>query len=123
MAPAAVLSPVAPPTVVGPTTRRATRPTKKLPQFLIDEARAIDQEQFDPNKHLNYEPPSRIYTMKEIGLEGQGISPNAVSSPFKLFTEDAIKQMRAEIFSEPVLEECQYTSTFVQNTIRGMGSA
>lgn len=59
--------------------------------------------------------------MKEIGLEGHGISPNAVSEPFFIFTEEAIKQIRAEVFSEPVLESCQYSSTFVKNMVRGMG--
>ncbi|KAE8152791.1 hypothetical protein BDV25DRAFT_170023 [Aspergillus avenaceus] len=111
------------PAVVGPATRRATRPTSKLPQSLIDSAQISAKEPFNASKHLNYQPPSKIYTMKEIGLEGQGISANAVTAPFQLFTEEAIKQMRAEIFSKPVLEECQYMSDFVKNTIRGMGPA
>ncbi|KAB8230847.1 uncharacterized protein BDW43DRAFT_321071 [Aspergillus alliaceus] len=71
-----VTSTTAPPTVVGPSTFRATRPTNKLPQYFIDES----------------------YTMKDIGLEGQGISPTAVTTPFQLFTEEAIGRMRAEIF-------------------------
>ncbi|RAK81574.1 uncharacterized protein BO72DRAFT_368766 [Aspergillus fijiensis CBS 313.89] len=119
----AVMTPMAPPMVVGPTTRRATRPTNKLPQSLIDGAQLADKQSFDPKTHLNYQPPSRIYTMREIGLEGQGISPNAVTAPFQLFTEEAIRQMRAEIFSQSVLDDCQYTSDFVKNTIRGMGPA
>lgn len=61
--------------------------------------------------------------MKEIGLEGQGISPHAATEPFPLFTEEAIQQMRAEIFSEQVLAECQYSSTFNKNMVRGMGPA
>ncbi|KAF7585261.1 hypothetical protein BBP40_011501 [Aspergillus hancockii] len=113
----------APPLVVGPMTLRATRPTNQLPQSLIDGAQIADKESFNPKKHLNFQPPSKIYTMKEIGLEGQGISPNAVTAPFQLFTEEAIRQMRAEIFSKPVLDDCQYMSTFVKNTIRGMGPA
>ncbi|CAG8060834.1 unnamed protein product [Penicillium salamii] len=72
---------------------------------------------------MSYQPPSKIYTMREIGLEGQGISPNAVTAPFQLFTEEAIKQMRAEIFSQDVMDNCQYMSAFVKSTIRGMGSA
>ncbi|OJJ98335.1 hypothetical protein ASPACDRAFT_44840 [Aspergillus aculeatus ATCC 16872] len=119
----AVMTPTAPPMVVGPTTRRATRPTNKLPQSLIDGAQLADKQSFDPKTHLNYQPPSKIYTMREIGLEGQGISPNAVTAPFQLFTEEAIRRMRAEIFSQSVLDNCQYTSDFVKNTIRGMGPA
>lgn len=120
-----VLAPAAPPMVfdhVGSETKKATRPTNKLPQFLIDDAKVAEKESFNASKHLSYRPPSKIFTMKEIGLEGHGISPNAVTAPFQLFTEDAIKQMRAEIFSQPVLDNCQYTSDFVKNTIRGMGS-
>lgn len=103
-----VLTPTGPPTVVGPTTKRATRPTNKLPQFLMDEARKPQKVAFDPKTHLDIAYPGKIYTMKEIGLEGQGISPVAASAPFSLFTQDAVQQMRAEIFSEPVLESCQY---------------
>lgn len=125
MAPAAIVSSITPtptpPVVVGPATKKATRPTDKLPQSLIDGARLTEKESFDPEKHLSFQPPEKIYTMKEIGLEGHGISPNAVSEPFPLFTEEAIKQMRAEIFSEAVLENCQYTSTFIRNMVRGMG--
>ncbi|KAJ6157259.1 hypothetical protein N7497_006144 [Penicillium chrysogenum] len=47
--------------------------------------------------------------------------PVAASDPFPLFTPEAIRQMRAEIFSDPVLTNCQYASTFAKNMIRGMG--
>lgn len=123
MAPSAITPPSTAPTVVGPTTKRATRPTNKLPQYLIDEVADVKKERFDAKKHVNYQHPCKIYTMEEIGLGGQGISPNACSAPFQLFTEEAMMQMRAEIFSKPVLDECQYTSDFVKNTIRGMGPA
>ncbi|KAL1863772.1 hypothetical protein Plec18170_000611 [Paecilomyces lecythidis] len=105
----------------GAVTQKVTRPTIKLPQSLIDEARAVEKESFNPSKHVVFQHPKRIYSMEEIGLEGHGISPNAVSEPFQLFSQDAVKQMRAEIFSEPVLDSCQYTSVFVKHTIRGMG--
>ncbi|PWY87287.1 hypothetical protein BO94DRAFT_517154 [Aspergillus sclerotioniger CBS 115572] len=121
MAPIATIPSTAPPTVVGPATKKATRPTNKLPQSLIDGAWVLEKETFDPQKHLGFQPPSKIHTMEEIGFEGRGISPNAVSEPFPLFTEAAIKQMRAEIFSEPVLEKCQYSSDFNKNMVRGMG--
>lgn len=111
----------APPTVVGPTTKKATRPTIVLPQFLIDRARVIEKEDFDPNKHLVFQPPKGITTMKEIGLEGHGISPIAASEPFPLFSQEAIRQIRGEIFSEPVLRDCQYSSSFAKNMVRGMG--
>ncbi|CAG7919373.1 unnamed protein product [Penicillium olsonii] len=119
------MSPRAAPKVhhTGLTAQRATRPTEPIPQFLIDGAKVETKQTFDAARHMSYQPPSKIYTMKEIGLEGQGISANAVTAPFQLFTEEAIKQMRAEIFSKDVLENCQYMSAFVKSTIRGMGSA
>ncbi|KAG9252530.1 uncharacterized protein F5Z01DRAFT_232693 [Emericellopsis atlantica] len=115
------LPPLAPPTVVGPKVRCPTRPTHSLPQYLIDEARIPERVAFDPKKHLNYVEPDKIYSMREIGLEGQGISNTAASTPFSLFTPEAIAQMRAEIFSQPVLESCQYSSDFAKNMIRGFG--
>ena len=109
------------PFVYGPKVKRATRPTNKIPQHLIDEAAATKREPFNASKHLNYSPPNKIYTMEEIGLKGRGIAPNAVCEPFPLFTEEAILQMRAEIFSQEVLDNCQYSSDFIKNMIRGMG--
>ncbi|CAM1511850.1 Fc.00g093630.m01.CDS01 [Cosmosporella sp. VM-42] len=121
--PSAIMATSTPPVVVGPSTKKATRPTNKLPQSLIEESQEVERENFDASKHLEFQPPARIYSMKEIGLEGHGVSPNAVSEPFSLFTEEAIKQMRVEIFSEEVLENCQYSSTFNKNMVRGMTTA
>jgi hypothetical protein len=90
---------------------------------LIENARIPDGEKvpFTPSVHLAYEPPSKIYKMADFGLEGAGISPNAISEPFPLFTPEAIRQMRGEIFSEGVLEHCRFSSSFCANMIRGMG--
>ncbi|KAM0327634.1 hypothetical protein ACHAQA_005927 [Verticillium albo-atrum] len=112
-----------PPKVVGSLTKRATRPTTALPQQMIDGARGCKREVFNPEKHLAYQRPGKIITMKDIGLDGLGISPNAISEPFPLFTPEAIRQMRAEIFSEESLANCQYSSTFCKNMIRAMGTA
>jgi len=78
---------------------------------------------FDPDKHLNFKPPSKIYTMKEIGMEDKGVSPNAVSEPFQLFTPEAIKQMRDETLREEVFENCQYSSNLAKGQLRGMAPA
>ncbi|KAK1144207.1 hypothetical protein N8T08_005620 [Aspergillus melleus] len=120
MAPSALI-PHVPPTVVGPTTKKATRPIRILPRSLIEGAKVEKKVAFNPDTHLVYQPPEKIHLMKELGLEGAGISPNAISEPFPLFSEDAIRQMRAEIFSEPVLADCQFASTFCTNMVRGMG--
>ncbi|KAJ5414179.1 hypothetical protein N7509_000806 [Penicillium cosmopolitanum] len=74
----------APPTVIGPATKKATRPSDPLPQSLIDGARVAKKEVFDAGKHLNFSPPKGVTTMKEIGLDGRGISPIAASEPFPL---------------------------------------
>ena len=110
MAPVAIDSPVTLPKVVGPATKKATRPSTQIPQNMIDEARMVTKESFDPSKHLDrtYQFPKRIYTMEEIGLENQGISPNTASEPFPLLTEDAVRQIRAEAFGEGSLRDCQY---------------
>lgn len=111
------------PTVVGPSTKTATRPSNPLPQYLIDDARATKREPFDAQKHITFTPPANIVTMKDIGLEGHGISPNAVSDPFPLFSEEAVRQIRAEVFSEECLRDRQFCSTFNKNMVRGMGPA
>ncbi|BCS02650.1 uncharacterized protein AKAW2_60914S [Aspergillus luchuensis] len=121
MAPAALVSTYTPPPVSGPKTKKATRPAKKLPQSLIEGAKIPQKRTFDPSEHLVYEPPEKIHKMADFGLEKAGISPNAISEPFRLFTAEAIRQMRAEIFSEPVLKDCQYASDFCASMVRGMG--
>jgi hypothetical protein len=114
----AVRSKRAPP-VIGPTNPVPIRPTHKLPNGLLEAARSTPVEKFDADKHLCFEFPERRYTMEEWGYGGQGISPIASSSPFPLYTEGAVKQIRREIFSESVMSNCQYASTFTKNMIRG----
>ncbi|KAM0540900.1 hypothetical protein ACHAPJ_013466 [Fusarium lateritium] len=108
------------PHVEGPKLKKAMRPSKDIPSFIIDEARATKRVPWNPEQHLAFEPPQNIVTMKEIDLEGHGVSLNAVSEPFPLFSKEAMLQMRAEIFSEPVLENCRYTSDLIAEVIRGM---
>jgi hypothetical protein len=56
--------------------------------------RLCSSEQFDPVKHLCFKNPSKRYTMKELGLEGQGIGPIALTEPFPLFTPAAVNEFR-----------------------------
>ncbi|KAK7222604.1 hypothetical protein V2G26_010607 [Clonostachys chloroleuca] len=121
MAAAAVSIPRTPPKVVGPTTKGPTPPTEQLPQYIVEEGLRYEPVEFNATKHLQLEDPGRLYTMREIGLEGQGISNTAASEPFSLFSPAAIKQMRAEIFSPSVLSNCQYASSFATNMIRCYG--
>lgn len=75
---------------------------------------------FNPADHLSYKAPSKVFTMKELGLpEDIGVSAVAVSEPFQLFTPEAIQQMRAEVLSTRVWENCQYSSNLSQCQLRG----
>ncbi|KAF4987382.1 hypothetical protein FDECE_15457 [Fusarium decemcellulare] len=115
--------PVAPPKapyIEGPKNKKPGRPTKEIPQFIVDEARQTQRVPFNASHHVTFEPPQKIVTMKEIGLEGHGISPIAVSDPFPLFSQDAMRQMRAEIFTEEVLENCRFGTDLVPDVIRGL---
>jgi hypothetical protein len=75
---------------------------------------------FYPAKHLNFEFPGKVWTMEEIGFADKGVSPIAVSEPFSLFTEEAVKQMRAEVLSKPVWENCKYSSNLAKCQLRGL---
>lgn len=111
------------PMVVGPATKTATLPSEPLAQYLIDDAKLTMREEFDAAKHLNIHSGTKTISMKEIGLEGRGISPTAVLEPFQLFTEEGIQQIKAEVFSGPVLRDCQFSSNFNKHMIRGIGPA
>jgi hypothetical protein len=80
----------------------------------------LSTDDFDPKKHLNFCPPSKIHTMRDINLpEDTGVSPFAVSEPFPMFTREAIHRMRAEILSKEVWENCQYSSNLAHCQLRG----
>ena len=96
-----------------------SRKAKPLPQSLIEPARRTTIEVFDSKRHVSFQPPEKIYTMEELGFGNAGISPNAISAPFPLFTEEAVQQMRAELFSQTVLDACQVASGSASNMIRG----
>lgn len=108
------------PVVEGPKLKKAQRPATAFPQAILDAARQTERVPFDPKQHLAFTPPKNIVTMKDIGLEGHGISPNAVSDPFPLFTQDAMLQMRAELFSEWSVENCRFSSDLIPNVVRGL---
>ncbi|KNG87868.1 hypothetical protein ANOM_003867 [Aspergillus nomiae NRRL 13137] len=110
---------IAPAVAPSPQQDRPMSPRKPLPQSLIKGAQIPDWVPFDAEKHANFKFPQRIITMKDIGLEGVGITSTAISEPLTLFTIEAIRQMRAEIFSRQVLEKYQVGSDLATNMIRG----
>jgi hypothetical protein len=83
----------------------------------------VNNDDFDPSRHLAFQQPSKIYTMKDLGLpEDTGISPVAVSEPFQLFTEEAVMRMRKEVLNPEVLKNCQYSSNIAACQLRGFAN-
>jgi hypothetical protein len=79
-----------------------------------------DRVAFDPAKHIKFTPPSKVWTMQELDYaEDKGISPVGVSEPFPLFSEEAVKQMRAEILDEKVWDKYKFSSNLSQCQLRG----
>ena len=80
----------------------------------------LERVQFDAKTHLEYTIEPRTYSMKELGYSADaGVSRIGVSEPFQLFSADAIKQMRAEILSDDVWADYQFTSDLNQCQLRG----
>lgn len=76
--------------------------------------------QFDPKKHLAYESPEQVIMMKDIGYgEDTGISPVAVSQPFRLFSTEAVQKFRDEVLNQEVLNNCMVKSTLAACQVRG----
>ncbi|ETI29281.1 hypothetical protein G647_01734 [Cladophialophora carrionii CBS 160.54] len=94
---------------------------RKRPASLLDDMAPTTPKAptFEPAKHLNFQPPNKIWTMEEIGFADKGVSPIAVSEPFPLFTTEAIKAMRAEVLSKPVWDNCKYSSNLAKCQLRG----
>ncbi|KAJ5610431.1 hypothetical protein N7510_007150 [Penicillium lagena] len=75
---------------------------------------------FDPARHIEHTPPSKVYSMSELGYSNsKGVSPIGVSEPFPLFSAEAIWQMRAEVLSSEVREKYEYSSELAQSQLRG----
>lgn len=80
-------------------------------------------DEFNPAKHIDFKPPSKVHTMAELGFSnGTGVSPYAASEPFHLFSEEAIHRMRVEIMSKEVWDNCQYSSNLAKCQLRGFAS-
>ena len=75
---------------------------------------------FNPTKHLSYQPPSSIISLKDIHLPPSPISTVASSVPFPLLSPAAIEAHRSELFSKPVLSNCLWKKRAGAAQIRGM---
>jgi len=75
---------------------------------------------FNPSEHLAYEEPRHIHTMEDMGYSATtGVSPVAVSEPFRLFSEEAVNIMRSEILDQEVQDKYSYTSDIAPKQLRG----
>ncbi|KAL4927146.1 uncharacterized protein BDV17DRAFT_282796 [Aspergillus undulatus] len=83
-------------------------------------SRQSEKVTFEPSKHLDFTPPSKVHSMKELGYaEDRGVSPIGVSEPFPLFSAEAIQQMRKEVLSDEVFSKWSYSSELAQCQLRG----
>ena len=107
------------------TTVTSIQLPKPAPELLINfpQITVVGTDEFDPDKHLAYKPPAKIFTMEELSLPDDiGVSPIAVSEPFPLFTPEAVQRMRAEVLSKEVMANCQYSSNLAQCQLRGFAA-
>jgi hypothetical protein len=102
-----------------------TSTTFSMPNFkpIIEDAPSMQEtkrQNFDPVKHLTFTPPEQVIMMSELGYPADmGVSPVAVSQPFKLFSNDAVQQMRAEILNPELMEHYGYQSNIAASQLRG----
>ncbi|KAK3111815.1 hypothetical protein LTR53_012541 [Teratosphaeriaceae sp. CCFEE 6253] len=107
------------PQAIPPPKPRRRHAADNLPESLLLTARATEKTAFDPATHLTFTPPRKILTFEDLGQSDAGISPNAVSEPFALFTDEAVKQMRAEIFSPEILARHYCPTSPSSGQVRG----
>ena len=75
---------------------------------------------FDPQRHIAYEAPESIMMMTDIGYEEDtGISPVAVSQPFRLFSTEAVQKFRDEVLSPEVMSKYLVKSNIAACQLRG----
>lgn len=59
---------------------------------------------FDPAKHMSFQPPQSIITLRELLLsEENACSPVAITQPFPLFSREGVIEMRKDVFRKEVV--------------------
>lgn len=82
--------------------------------------RKLQDISFDPREHLTYEQPEGVIMMEDIGYSADtGVSPVAVSQPFRLFSTECIQRFRDEVLSDQVMQNCLYKSNLAACQLRG----
>lgn len=85
----------------------------------VNESR-VSSVKFDPAKHLSFWPPSSILTMKDLALEPTALSGVATTEPFSFLSHEAVLEMRRELFSKDVLDNCLFHTRPGSVQLRGM---
>ena len=58
--------------------------------------------------------------MEDIGYSADtGVSPVAVSQPFRLFSTECIQKFRDEVLTDEVMKNCLYQSNLAACQLRG----
>lgn len=78
---------------------------------------------FDPTTHLAFQPPDKIYSWEHLGFPiHQGVAPFCAAEPFRLFSAEAIRIMRAEVLHPQVLRDYAYSDDNTGMSTRGFAS-
>ena len=95
-----------------------TKPGVK--ELAIKAVGTMESRLFDAAIDLEYTEKPNVHTMKDLGLpEGTGVSPIAVSEPFKLFSEQAVHRFRDEVLSPRVRKDFGFASNIAPYQLRG----
>jgi len=61
---------------------------------------------FNPDKHLRFSQPKKVYKLEEFLLNPpSATSPVAITEPFPLFTEEGVQELRSDIFRREVVDK------------------
>lgn len=98
-----------------------SKPTFNFPPEQPLPPHAYFKSPFNPTQHLAQAPAPKRYTMTDLGLGDKDcVSEIGVSEPFPLFTPEAVMQMRNEVLSDEVWENCRFASSIAACQLRGM---
>ncbi|RDW57452.1 hypothetical protein BP6252_13790 [Coleophoma cylindrospora] len=102
---------------------RITTPALTVEPIIREKLRSLSPANrtiFDPEKHLSFVHEPEVLSLEDLDLpKDSGISPVAVSQPFPLFNEDAIRNMREEILTHEVWDNCLHSTEFAGCQLRG----
>lgn len=101
-------------------TSFGNRPIIDAAERQFDGLRSLE---FDPDRHIDYQPPVSLLTWENIGFpKDHGVAPVCATQPFRLFSEEAVRQMRSEILQPDVLNCYTTGSNIAALQVRGFAA-